>query len=86
MPGELTNIALLPDDETGEHLLMPGRIDSPAASQPDVENAVDESTLAHLWQKGRKAWSGVSSASEWVESLRGHELSDGPGIEREDCV
>src|SRR5439155_25382343 len=33
---------------------------------------VDEEALASLWKKGRKAWHGVKSASDWVEQLRGN--------------
>lgn len=33
---------------------------------------VDEQALALLWQKGRKAWKEVESATGWVESLRGN--------------
>jgi hypothetical protein len=33
---------------------------------------VDERVLEHLWQKGREAWRGVTSAAGWVESLRGN--------------
>lgn len=32
----------------------------------------DERALANLWQKGREAWRGVTSAAGWVESLRGN--------------
>jgi hypothetical protein len=32
----------------------------------------DERTLANLWQKGREAWRDVTSAADWVESLRGN--------------
>jgi hypothetical protein len=32
----------------------------------------DERALADLWQKGREAWRGVTSAAGWVESLRGN--------------
>ena len=32
----------------------------------------DEQALVNLWQKGREAWRGVSSATGWVESLRGN--------------
>ena len=33
---------------------------------------VDEQALAALWEKGRKAWKEVPSATDWVESLRGN--------------
>jgi hypothetical protein len=32
----------------------------------------DEQALASLWEKGRKAWKDVKSATNWVESLRGN--------------
>jgi hypothetical protein len=32
----------------------------------------DERALAELWQKGREAWHGVTSAAGWVEALRGN--------------
>jgi hypothetical protein len=32
----------------------------------------DERTLANLWQKDREAWREVTSAADWVESLRGN--------------
>lgn len=31
---------------------------------------VDEDKLKTLWQKGKKAWAGISSPTEWVEQLR----------------
>jgi hypothetical protein len=31
----------------------------------------DEGALANLWQKGREAWREVTSATGWVESMRG---------------
>ena len=31
---------------------------------------VDEDKLKTLWKKGKKAWAGVSSPTEWVEHLR----------------
>jgi hypothetical protein len=33
---------------------------------------VDERALANLWQKGREAWRDVTSATGWVDSLRGN--------------
>lgn len=36
------------------------------------ENDPDERALATLWQKGRDAWKKVSSATGWVEDMRGH--------------
>jgi hypothetical protein len=33
---------------------------------------VDEKALANLWQKGREAWRNVTSAADWVDSLRGN--------------
>lgn len=33
----------------------------------------DEQALAALWEKGRKAWRDVTSATKWVESLRGNQ-------------
>lgn len=33
---------------------------------------VDEQLLAALWEKGRNAWKNVTSASGWVETLRGN--------------
>lgn len=36
-------------------------------------NEVDEQALASLWEKGRKAWKDVTSATGWVESLRGNQ-------------
>jgi hypothetical protein len=38
---------------------------------PQSESA-DEELLANLWNKGREAWRNVSSATDWVESLRGN--------------
>lgn len=38
----------------------------PRASEPDEE------ALRALWSKGRKAWGGVPSASEWVDNFRGN--------------
>lgn len=35
-------------------------------------NEVDEQSLLALWEKGRSAWKNVSSASAWVEALRGN--------------
>lgn len=32
----------------------------------------DERALANLWEKGREAWRGVTSAADWVEALRGN--------------
>jgi hypothetical protein len=32
----------------------------------------DESLLAELWRKGKEAWIGIGSASEWVEKMRGN--------------
>lgn len=32
--------------------------------------AVDEDKLKALWRKGREAWAGISSPTEWVEDLR----------------
>ncbi|MEI9863321.1 MAG: hypothetical protein WDN00_01940 [Limisphaerales bacterium] len=34
---------------------------------------VDEQALAALWKKGREAWKEVTSATGWVESLRGEQ-------------
>jgi hypothetical protein len=34
---------------------------------------VDEQALLSLWEKGRKAWKDVKSASRWVEALRGNQ-------------
>jgi hypothetical protein len=31
---------------------------------------VDEDKLKALWQKGKEAWAGISSPTEWVEQLR----------------
>jgi len=31
---------------------------------------IDEDKLKSLWRKGRVAWSGISSPTEWVENLR----------------
>lgn len=36
---------------------------------------VDEQALASLWEKGRKAWKDVESASAWVEELRGNTVT-----------
>ena len=33
---------------------------------------IDEQELATLWEKGRKAWKDVKSASAWVEAMRGN--------------
>ena len=33
---------------------------------------VDEQALTTLWRKGRDAWKDVSSASQWVEEMRGN--------------
>jgi len=35
-------------------------------------NEPDEEALTALWQKGREAWKGVTSAADWVEDLRGN--------------
>lgn len=34
------------------------------------QREVDEDKLKLLWQKGREAWAGISSPTEWVEQLR----------------
>lgn len=31
---------------------------------------VDEDKLKSLWRKGKEAWAGISSPTEWVEQLR----------------
>lgn len=31
---------------------------------------VDEDKLKALWRKGKVAWAGISSPTEWVEQLR----------------
>lgn len=36
------------------------------------DTEVDEEALNSLWAKGREAWKDVTSAQEWVESLRGN--------------
>ncbi len=33
---------------------------------------VDEDALRSLWEKGREAWKGVDSPTEWLEKLRGN--------------
>ena len=33
---------------------------------------IDEQALERLWEKGKKAWAGVESATGWVEELRGN--------------
>jgi len=33
---------------------------------------VDEEALTNLWKKGAEAWKNVSSATDWVETLRGN--------------
>lgn len=37
-----------------------------------LSGEADERALANLWQKGREAWRGVTTAAGWVESLRGN--------------
>ncbi len=32
----------------------------------------DEQALTSLWEKGRGAWKGIASASDWVEEMRGN--------------
>jgi len=32
---------------------------------------IDEVQLKTLWRKGKEAWAGISSPTEWVEDLRG---------------
>ena len=36
------------------------------------DTEVDEESLQSLWAKGREAWKDVSSAQEWVETMRGN--------------
>jgi hypothetical protein len=40
-----------------------------------LSTEVDEQALAFLWEKGRKAWKEVDSATGWVESLRGNTVT-----------
>lgn len=36
----------------------------------DDARKIDEEKLKALWKNGKKAWSGISSPTEWVEQLR----------------
>jgi hypothetical protein len=42
-------------------------IDTP---NDQISTNVDEEKLKDLWRKGKEAWAGISSPTEWVEQLR----------------
>jgi hypothetical protein len=40
---------------------------------PRPRSGADENALELLWERGRKAWKDVASATGWVEELRGNQ-------------
>ncbi len=36
----------------------------------DAPGEIDEEMLKTLWRKGKEAWAGISSPTEWVEDSR----------------